>query len=224
MFKSKVRDLIVPQSEHARLAATLAFFWGNRDFDRPPVPFETFLKAVTLHDRGYGFFDTQTIGEMSDEVWVRVERRGLEGQDGDLLCDTLIQLHIKRLAGYLKGPLGKLFRDEIEKLSAKNLGTLKLDTDKAERVDRIMALCDSVAFDFSFEEPVHSSCFVYPNNRSAGEIEIQYQIHPGGEIQVSPWPFNCDRFSGFLIGYKPAGYPSQPDPVFVPYQVVPGMW
>lgn len=224
MFKSKTRELIIPQSEHARLAATLAYFWGNREYDRPPLPFDTFLKAVALHDRGYGFFDSQPIGDMSDEVWVRMGRRGLEGQDSDLLCDTLIQMHIKRLAGYLKGPLGQIFRDELWKLIAKNTIALKLDTDKMERADRVMALCDSIAFDFSFEEPVHSSAFVYPNNRSNGEIEIQYQVHPGGEVQVSPWPFGCESIRGFLIGYKPASYPSNPDPVFVPYQVVPGMW
>ncbi|MBN8549216.1 MAG: DUF3891 family protein [Deltaproteobacteria bacterium] len=224
MFKSKVRDLIIPQSEHARLAATLAFFWGNREFDRPPLPFETLLKAVALHDRAFGYLDSHAIGEMSDEVWIRLQRRGLEGGDGDLLCDTLIQLHIKRLAGHLKGPAGRKFREEIEKSVQKNLSTLSIDIERLERSDRVTAICDSIAFDFSFEEPVHSSSFVYPHNRSNGELEIEYQVHPGGEVQVSPWPFSVDIIKGFVLGYKPTSYPQLPDPVFVPYQVVPGMW
>jgi hypothetical protein len=116
MFKSKVRDLIISQAEHARFAATLAFFWGNRDFEKPPIESDAFLKAVALHDRAFGYFDSHPIGGMSDEVWIRLQRRGLVGEDEDTLNDTLIQLHIKRLAGYLKGQLGKQFREEVEKL------------------------------------------------------------------------------------------------------------
>lgn len=224
MFRSKTRQLIVPQSEHARLAASLAVWWGNKDFDRPPVASDTFLKSVLLHDRAFGYFDTHPIGEMSDEVWIRLQRRGLQGDDGDRVADILIQQHIKRLAGHIKGQIGKHFRDEIEHLIVKEVTELGLDREDLERADRVMALCDAMAFDFSFELPVHSSAFVYPYNNAHGEVEVQYQIHPEGEIQVSPWPFALNSYSGYVLGYRSAEYPQKLLPVFLPYHLVPGMW
>lgn len=224
MFRSKTRDIIIPQSEHARLAADLAVFWGNKDFNRPPVDFETFLKAVLLHDRAFGYFDLHAIGDMEDEVWIRLQRRGLVGEDSDRLCDLLIQQHIHRLSGYLKGPAAKEFRAEVGRNIETEIELRKLNRDALERADRILAFCDSVAFDFSFEHPVHSSAFVYASNDSAAETEVQYQIHPGGEIQVSPWPFLGDEQRGLILGYKAASYPRTPEPVFLPYHLIPGMW
>ncbi len=58
MFKSKQRPLAIPQSEHQKLAGTLALIWGNDDFERPVVPFKSFLAGVGLHDRAYGPLDT----------------------------------------------------------------------------------------------------------------------------------------------------------------------
>ncbi len=224
MFRSKTRAIVIPQSEHARLAASLAVFWGNREFDRPPVAPETLFKAVLLHDRSFGYFDSHAIGEMSDEVWIRLQRRGLVGDDGDGLCDVLIQQHIKRLAGFVKGALGRQFREEIEAMLVKEIRNLGLERENLERADRVMAFCDAVAFDFSFEEPVHSSVFVFPFNNSPGEIEIQYQIHPEGEIHISPWPFAHDSYEGYVLGYGRDGYPTRTVPVFVRYRIIPGMW
>jgi hypothetical protein len=224
MFRSRARNIIIPQSEHARLAAVVAAAWGNPDFDRPPVDYDVFLKAVLLHDRAFGFFDSHPIGATSDEVWVRLQRRGLVGDDGDALCDLLIQQHIRRLAGYLKGPMGKQFRSEIAKLITIGMTKSGLEADKLERADRVLALCDSLAFDFCFEEPTHSSCFVYPRNSAHGEIEMQYQIHPGGEIQISPWPLSLDSLRGFMLGYQADSYPTNLDPVFIPYHLMPGVW
>jgi hypothetical protein len=50
MFKSKQRPIAIPQWEHQKLAGTLALLWGNADFERPLVAFESFLVGVGLHD------------------------------------------------------------------------------------------------------------------------------------------------------------------------------
>jgi hypothetical protein len=62
MFTSKQRPIVIPQWEHQKLAGTLALLWGNAEFERPPVPFESFLTGVGLHDRAYGPFDNLPIG------------------------------------------------------------------------------------------------------------------------------------------------------------------
>jgi hypothetical protein len=53
MFKSKQRPIVIPQWEHQKLAGTLTLLWGNADFERPSVPFESFLTGIGLHDRAY---------------------------------------------------------------------------------------------------------------------------------------------------------------------------
>ena len=50
MFKSKQRPIAISQWEHQKLARTLALLWGNAAFERPPVPFDSFLIGVGLHD------------------------------------------------------------------------------------------------------------------------------------------------------------------------------
>jgi len=62
MFTSKQRPIVIPQWEHQKLAGTLALLWGNADFERPPVPFESFLTGIGLHDRAYGPLDNLPIG------------------------------------------------------------------------------------------------------------------------------------------------------------------
>jgi len=48
MFKSKQRPIAIPQWEHQKLAGTLALLWGNATFERPPIPFESFLTGIGL--------------------------------------------------------------------------------------------------------------------------------------------------------------------------------
>jgi len=57
MFKSKRRPIVTPQSEHLKLVGTLAMFWGNDDFDLPPIERESMVLGMGTHDRGYGYLD-----------------------------------------------------------------------------------------------------------------------------------------------------------------------
>ena len=38
MFKSTQRPIVIPQSEHLKLAGALAQLWGNAEFELPPLP------------------------------------------------------------------------------------------------------------------------------------------------------------------------------------------
>jgi predicted transposase YbfD/YdcC len=61
MFISKQRPIVVPQWEHQKLAGTLALLWGNAAFERPPLPCESFLVGVGLHDRTYWTLTDSTV-------------------------------------------------------------------------------------------------------------------------------------------------------------------
>ena len=79
MFRSKQRRIAIPQWEHHKLAGTLALLWGNAEFERAQVPFESFLSGIGLHDRAYEPLDNLPIGELPEQEWlalrIRNERR-----------------------------------------------------------------------------------------------------------------------------------------------------
>src|SRR5688572_14187458 len=100
MFKSKSRPIVIPQSEHLRLVGALAMLWGNEDFDIPPVERTSMIAGMGLHDRGYGVFDNSAVGEMSEEEWQRIARQSFSMPCSDLIADTIIKYHIRRLASY----------------------------------------------------------------------------------------------------------------------------
>ncbi len=79
MFRSKRHPVVVPQAEHARMAGAIAAVRANP----PPLPFESFVRGVALHDRGYGELDDDEIGATSPERWADVERRGFTERSGD---------------------------------------------------------------------------------------------------------------------------------------------
>ena len=43
MFISKKDQVIIPQSEHARLAAIIASLWGNKELQKPNLPEQSFI-------------------------------------------------------------------------------------------------------------------------------------------------------------------------------------
>src|SRR5207249_1188152 len=76
MFRSQRRDVVFPQAEHAELAGDLALAWGNDEFDRPALPFDSFVRGVALHDRGYGELDTDEIGVVARGRWLKIQLAG----------------------------------------------------------------------------------------------------------------------------------------------------
>jgi hypothetical protein len=71
------RPIAIPQWEHQKLAGTLAVLWGNADFVRPSVPFDSFVMGIGLHDRAYGPLDNLPIGELPEEEWLALRVQDL---------------------------------------------------------------------------------------------------------------------------------------------------
>jgi hypothetical protein len=72
MFRSTRRPLVFTQADHARFAAAIALNWR----ERPPLPFESFVRGVADHDRGYGEHDDAEIGVVDNARWVEIQRAG----------------------------------------------------------------------------------------------------------------------------------------------------
>ena len=76
MFKSKTRAVVITQAELAKLSGILAYNWGNEEFDKPALDFNSFVEGVTFHDIAYCENDNYPISAMSREQWVELTLKG----------------------------------------------------------------------------------------------------------------------------------------------------
>ena len=218
MFKSKVRPIVIPQYEHLKLAGALASLWGNADFERPPIPFDSFVLGIGLHDRAYGTLDNYPIGEQTEETWLDIARRGFNTTWADPIADLLAKLHIQRLVAYGPASVRQTLAAEMEARIAAQIDQTGLPAELFARIDRVTRLCDNLSFHFCFEAPVEGSVRVFPRYDRDEETEVHYRV-ADGVIHVDPWPFSVSSYTGYLIGYGLNGYPQTLEPVIVPYEV-----
>ena len=221
MFQSKTRPIVIPQSEHARFAGMLAQVWGNSQFEAPSIDRDAFVSGVTHHDRGYGLLDTMSIMDVSDAVWLDTQRRGilhtpLSKPDAEIVA----LMHIRRLLASTSRPGTEDVLLLADATIARHLAQTETRRETFEHLDTITNLCDSIAFDFCFEEPSQFRQAVFA--RQPDEMrEIDVQITSGVQVHLSPWPFAVEQIHGFIIGYEAQGYPDHLRPVIVPFRVQP---
>jgi hypothetical protein len=218
MFKSKIRNLTIPQAEHARLAGTIAYHWGNADIPPPAIDPVAFAAGVTTHDRGYGLLDTMGIGEVDEAVWLATQRRGVQMTDANPVTDTVALLHLRRLLSHGEGAdvaaLIALAEDRI----ARNIAQTDATRQQFDQADTITELCDNISFKFCFEEPTQFTGTVF-----AGDAPREIQVHvlDGGTVQLDPWPLSVPVLRGFILGYALNGYPDHLQPILIDYAIVP---
>ena len=185
MFRSKRRPVVYPQAEHARLAGAIAAAWRPEDV---PLPFDSFVRGVTLHDRGYGELDDDPLGEISGERWTEIQARGLRMDSGDAVTELVVALHIRRLVGHdADHPLAREIEARLGEVSA-----------AARAADRITELCDRVSFSVCFEEPASGPGFAYDGDET---------------VVLDPWPLAVPFLRCVVGGFAADGYPHRLEPV-----------
>jgi len=218
MFKSKRRQIVIPQSEHLRLVGALAMLWGNADFDMPPVERVSMVAGMALHDRGYGHLDNSAIGEMSEDEWQSIARRSFSMYNSDIVTDTIIKYHVRRLASYYNTHERKALTAEFSQAIKEQLQAHNLSKVTFERMDRITELTDNISFLFCVDAPDSGTVSIFPRTHADTEVPIQYHVADGW-IHVSPWPFSVDKFEGYIFAYLLDGYPARLDPFILTYQL-----
>lgn len=218
MFKSKRRPIVIPQSEHLRLAGALAMLWGNKDFDSPPVERNSIVGGMGLHDRGYGLLDNSAIGEMSEEEWQAIARRSFSMFSSDIVADTIIKYHIRRLTNYSNNDERRAMAAEFSQAIDEEIKSHSLSKELFDRMDRITELTDNISFTFCFDVPDSGAVSIFPRNIEDTEISIRYRVE-NGIIHVAPWPFSVDTYDGYIFAYPLDGYPERLDPFILPYRL-----
>lgn len=220
MFKSKRRAIVIPQTEHARLAGIMAHFWGNENFDRPALNFSDFMLGVALHDRVYPEYDNLAINEVPEEIWLETQKKGILMSCDNAIVDMMCLLHSRRLLGFSEYVGTKeiiaLANEEIEGNISRTEHTLA----EFEWADRITRVCDSVAYVFSFEKALTMSLPVSPRVGSEETVTIDIVVGESGIIQISPWTFRVDSIEGYILGYELEAYPERLEAVYIPFSIV----
>lgn len=218
MFRSKTRNLIFPQSEHLRLSGALALHWGNEHFERPALPFDSFVMGAALHDWGHGFFDMNEIGAMDEAARVRSMTNLVHARLADPVAETVMLYHVKRLMGdqVIYDELRPILKQRIDD----NLNKLGLASSPFEQADRITELTDMISFDFCFDRPIERAILVYAKLTDAEQTPVTYEIVGDGRIRLDPWPLRVDSLVGYMLAYEADGYPEERVPQVVSYEVV----
>lgn len=219
MFKSKTRSIVLPQSEHARLAGLLAYQWGNTNFDRPAIDFTSFVKGVAEHDRGYDVLDNAPIDGVSLKTWLAIQRKSLLRVCDDMITNVVCWMHVRRLLALASSPERDELRQMADDMIDETVTQLGLDCDIFVWADSITNFCDTIAFHYGFDTPKQRSMDICYKAGSMERISVQYWLKAHGLIQVDPWPFKVDSFSGFIMAYQAEGYPDRLESVLLPFTV-----
>lgn len=218
MFKSKRRPIVTPQSEHLKLVGTLAMLWGNDEFEVPPIEQTSLIAGIGTHDRGYGYLDNNPIGGMDDFKWFPIARRTFYMPCSDVIADTIVKYHFRRLAGHDNSPGRKALAAEFSAALDEHLKEHNLSKELFDRIDRITELCDSLSFSFCFDVPASGEISIFPRNGEDTEVIVKYHVEDG-IISANPWPFSVNSYKGYLLAYKLEGYPEALDPVILPFEL-----
>lgn len=207
MFRSRRRAIVFSQADHARLAGTLALAWR----DRPPaLPFDSFVRGVADHDRGYGEHDADEIGAVESERWVGIQRHGFTPRREDPVVDLVAALHVRRLLSSQDDAHERTAFAEVDALLPALLDAAGVTAQEAEAADAITNVCDRIAFLFCFEEPGEGDARGYA-----------YALDGLGGITLDPWPLEVPRLVGLVTAYEAAGYPERLVPVVTPFDARP---
>jgi len=218
MFISKRRPIVTPQSEHLKLVGTLAMLWGNADFDFPPIERTSMIAGMGQHDRGYGYLDNSPVGGMTDEEWLPIARRTFSMPCSDVVADTIVKYHFRRLANHGNTELRQALAAEFARSLDEHVRQHNLSAKLFERLDRITNLCDMISFSLCFDVPASGEISIFPRNDQETEANVKFHVEDG-VIHVDPWPFSVDSHQGYLVAYRKEGYPEVTDPVVLPYRL-----
>jgi hypothetical protein len=192
---------VYPQAEHQRLAGVIAAAWGNEHVERPPLPFESWVRGVAVHDRGYGELDDDPIGAIAPERWIEIQTRGVEPRAGDPVVDLVVAMHVQRLADNFA---------ELDAHVPERLAEAGVEPADAAAADELTDLCDRLSF---------SSCFEESASGTVGSFS--YTVSIDGSATLAPWPLGVPELTETVVGYQADGYPQRLDPVERVFRLLP---
>jgi len=218
VFRSRRREVVFPQREHARFAAAIADAWSDA-FAPIRLPRERFVLGVAEHDRGYAEHDADEIGNLSAGRWLAIQQRGFAATHDDAVVDLVVGLHVRRLVSWRGDPETSSVLAAMDAEVPALVRAAGVAAADARVADRVTDLCDRISFDFCLEEPASGSVEVVRADGTA--TEVRYVLDGHGAVALEPWPLAVERLSGTLQAFAAERYPDDLDPVPTPFLLQP---
>ena len=136
----------------------------------------------------------------------------------DVVADTIVKYHFRRLAGDDPLPKRKALATEFSKSIDEHLEKHNLSKTLYNRMDRITDLLDQISFRLCFDVPASGEASIFPRNGEETEVAVRFEVDDG-VIHVDPWTFSVDEHVGYLVAYHVEGYPKRLDPFILPYRL-----
>ncbi len=220
MFVAKEKQLCIPQFEHARMSFHLASLWGNSKFEKPTFDFDSFLKGVLFHDRGYGAFDDLDLMSLKQDAWIEIMQKGAFADFEDVIADIVVKKHIRRLIDGDGDEAAIQLKNKLDAILHLRIEQSGISPQAFEFADCITKLCDLISYSLCLEQYTSKSVSVLAKNSFSSECEIEYQVDAEGCIRISPWPFAVNKIEGRLLAYHAERFPDSLEPQWIPYTLV----
>lgn len=218
MFRSRRREVVFPQHEHARLAAAIAGAWSDA-FAPIRLPREQFVLGVAEHDRGYVEHDADEIGNLPAGRWLAIQERGFAAIHDDAVVDLVVGLHVRRLVSSRRDQETSSVLAAMDAEVPALVRAAGVSAADARVADRVTDLCDRISFDFCLEEPASGSVEVVRADGTAAAV--RYVLDGHGAVTLEPWPLAVERLSGTLQAFAAERYPDDLEPVPAPFVIQP---
>jgi hypothetical protein len=218
VFRSRRREVVFPQREHARFAAAVADAWSDA-FAPVRLPRERFVLGVAEHDRGYDEHDADEIGNLPPGRWLEIQERGFAPTREDAVVDLVVALHVRRLVSSGRDEESRRVLTSMDAELPALVHAAGVSADDAAAADRITDLCDRISFDFCLEEPATGGVEVV--GADGATTEVRYALDGHGGVTLEPWPLDVERLAGTVQGFAAERYPQELDSVPTPFVLEP---
>lgn len=212
MFRSTRRPVIYPQAVHGRLAAQIATAWGNGPFERPQMPFPSFVRGVALHDRGYGELDNDGVGEVPPERWIEIQERGFRPAKDDPVVDLIVALHVHRLVSKPGDPIEAAALPAMDAALPSLYAAAGVREADGKMANTITHLCDRISLTICFEERDTWVQGVIPRSEMP-PLDVSVTFDGEEVATMDPWPLAVDALPTLIGGFHSEHYPQRLDPV-----------
>jgi hypothetical protein len=185
------------------------------------MDFDSFVRGVALHDRGYGELDDDGLGDVPAARWVEIQQRGFAPRGDDPIVDLVVALHVHRLVSTPRDPVEAAALPEMEDALPRLRDAAGVAEADARAADAITHLCDRISFTVCFEEPSEWAQPVIPK-AGAQPIDMSFAFDGAGRATLSPWPLVVAPFSAVVAAYRADTYPQVLEPEVTLLRLEPG--
>lgn len=185
------------------------------------MAFDSFVRGVALHDRGYGELDNDSLDGVAPDRWIEIQRRGFQPRGDDAVVDLVVALHVHRLVSKPRDPVEAAALPEMEEALPRLRDAAGVTEAEAYAADTVTHLCDRISLTVCFEERSEWAQPLIPK-AGAEPIEMRFAFDGDGRATLSPWPLVVAPFSAVIAGYRAENYPDVLEPEVTLLRIEPG--